>query len=137
MITKISDFLKIHKKQNKINKNINKVDSDIINKNSTPVENYKGVLQFICDDFKRSIKLTTYLKEELTKIFGKHNTRFKGEFFYYVWIVEFGGETFQIFTAKGKGTQFSIVAEYKDDKSKVCIDFLKKMEELLDSVDNS
>ena len=118
------------------NKNIVKVDNNDIDENSVAVENYKGVLQFICDDVKRSIKLTTYLKEELTQIFGKHNTRFKGEFFYYVWIVEFEGEIFQIFTANGKGTQFSIVRKYGDDKSKVCINFLRKMEELLDGVGN-
>jgi len=113
------------------NKNINKVDSDYIDKNSVAVENYGGVLHFICANIDRSIKLTTYLKDELTKIFGKHNTRFRGEFFYYVWIVEFEGEIFQIFTANGKGTSFSIVGKHNDNKSKVCIDFLTKMEELL------
>ena len=117
-----------------MNKNINKLDGNHIDKNSVPVENYRGVLEFMCGDVKRSVKLTTYLKEELTQIFGKHNTRFKGEFFYYVWIVEFNGEIFQIFTANRKGTQFSINGKNEDYKSKVCINFLKKMEELLDSV---
>lgn len=32
--------------------------------------------------------------------------------------------------------QFSIVGKYEDDKSKVCISFLRKIEELLDSVGN-
>ncbi len=118
------------------NKNIVKIDDNNIDENANSVENYKGVLQYICADLKRSIKLSTYLKEELTQIFGKHNTRFKGEFHYYVWIVKFEGETFQIFTANGKGTQFSILAKYEDDKSNVCINFLRKMEELLDSVGN-
>lgn len=134
IIKKISDFLKNEKLEDLTNKNINKVDSDYIDRNSTSVENYKGVLQFICSDVKRSIKLTTYLKERLTQIFGKNNTRFRGEFFYYVWIVEFDGEIFQIFTANGKGTQFSIVGKASDDKSKVCINFLRKMEDLLGDI---
>lgn len=83
------------------------------------------------------MKLTTYLKVQLTKIFGKHNTvRNTNEYFYYVWIVEFDGEIFQIFTAKCKGTQFSIIGRYENDKSKVCINFLRKIEELLDNVEN-
>lgn len=110
---------------------MNKVNTNQINKDSVSVENYDGVLQFICNNIERSIVLTTYLKKELTQIFGKHNTIFKGEFFYYVWIIEFEGEIFQIFTAKGKGTQFSIVGKYGDDKSMVCMGFLGKMEELL------
>lgn len=114
-------------------KSINKVDSDYIDENAIPVENYKGVLQFICSNIDRSLKLATYLKDKLTKIFGKHNTRYRGEFFYYVWIVEFEGEIFQIFTANGKGTIFSIVGKRSDNKSRVCINFLTKMEELLDT----
>jgi len=137
MITKVSEFSKKDKKHDDLtNKNIVKINDNNIDKNANPIENYKGVLQYICADVKRSIKLTTYLKEELTQIFGKHNTRFKGEFYYYVWIVEFEGEIFQIFTANGKGTQFSILAKYEDDKSNVCINFLRKMGELLDSVGN-
>ncbi len=133
----LSNFFKRNKNHEDLtNKNIVKVNSNDIYNNSVAVENYNGVLQFICDDVKRSIKLTTYLKEELTQIFGEHNARFKGEFFYYVWIVEFEGEIFQVFTANGKGTQFSIVGKYEDDKSKVCINFLRKMIKLLDGVEN-
>jgi hypothetical protein len=130
-------YFKINKNHEDLTtKNVVKVNTNQIDKHSIAVENYKGVLQFICDDVKRSIKLTTYLKEELTQIFGKHNTRFVGEFHYYVWIVEFEGEIFQIFTANGKGTQFSIIGKCEDDKSKVCIKFLRKIENLLDTVGN-
>lgn len=135
-IKNIVDFFKnpelsTSNKINYLNGKIIKLDSTIIEKNSTAVENYDGVLEFICADVKRSIKLTTYLKKELTELFGPHNTRFKGEFFYYVWIVQFNGEIFQIYTANGKGTQFAIVGQYEDDKSEICIAFLSKMEELL------
>ena len=116
------------------NKHIIRINGTDIAKNCVAVENYKGVLQYICGDVQRSIKLTTYLKNELTELFGKHNTRFRGEYFYYVWIVEFDGEIFQIFTANGKGASISIVANYEDDKSTVCINFLRKLEEMLDSI---
>jgi hypothetical protein len=111
--------------------NIVKAKSKKINTGFIPVENFKGILGYICDSLKRSIRLSKCLKEELTEIFGEHNTRFRGEFFYYVWIVEFEGETFSIFTASGKGTQFSILAKYEEDKSGVCEKFLKEMEMLL------
>jgi hypothetical protein len=116
------------------NININKVDSTDISNDTTCVENYKGVLQYKCDNINRSIILTTFLKNELTQLFGKHNTSFKGEFLYSVWIVEFDNEIFHIYTAKNKGTQFSIVGHLNDDKANVCIMFLEKMEKLLNNV---
>jgi hypothetical protein len=76
MIKKFTDFFKRNKNHEDLtNKNIVKVDNNYIDRNSVAVENYEGVLQFICDDVKKSIKLTTYLKEELTQIFGKHFLR--------------------------------------------------------------
>jgi len=134
---KLSNYLKFMKKDEMVDdlsdKNIIKIDSDTMNKSSIPVENFRGVLNYICTDVERSIKLTTFMKKEMTQIFGKHNTTFKGEFFYYVWIVEFEGEIFNIATANGKGTQFSVVVRgIDDDKSKLCINFLRKIEELLD-----
>ena len=113
------------------NKNIIKITTKEIPRGGNAVENYDGVLLYICANKERSIQLTTYLKEKLTQMFGKHNATFRGEFFFYVWVVEFEGETFNIYTASRKGTQFSIFAKYEENKSKVCIKFLKKMEELL------
>lgn len=114
-------------KKSKINK---------INHKTTRVENFDGVLQYMCEDFKKSIRLTSYMKDKLTNIFGKHNTRYKGEFHYYVWIIEFENEIFEIFTADVKGTAFVIVFEDFDDdnrgvKSDVCIRFLEEIDKLL------
>lgn len=111
-----------------------KTDIKSMNDDATRVENFPVVLLYICDDIDRSIKLTTFLKKPLTQLFGKHNTTFRGEFFYYVWIVEFEGNIFEICTSNHKGTQFQIVEKQDEDKSKVIIRFLRKMEELLDSV---
>jgi hypothetical protein len=135
MIKKITNLFKSNKNHEDLtNKNIVKVDSNDIYKNSVAVENYNDVLFYICDDIKRSIKLTSYMKDDLTKLFGKHNCRFQGEYHYYVWIVEFEGEIFQIFTHNIKGTCFSIVGNFGVDKTNVCINFLRKMEELLDNI---
>jgi hypothetical protein len=90
-------------------------------------------LGYICDDFNRSIKLSKKLKEELTTIFGKQNTTLRLEFFNYIWIVEYNGNIFNIFTSN-KGTSFEIVANYGDDKAKVCLEFLKEMEKLIDTL---
>jgi len=123
------------------NKNIVKTDSKKINRESVAVENFDGVLHYMCANIKRSIKLTSSSKEKLAQLFGEHNTRYRGNYFYYVWVVEFDGEIFNIFTAKGRGMEFSIVAKYdskkRDEKSRVCINFLRKMEELLDGVHNA
>lgn len=108
-----------------------KMKSKDISKPSVAVENFPGVLHYICENVKRSLQLTTFLKDELTQLFGKYNTRFRGEYLYYVWILEFDGEEFHAYTANGYGTQFSVVAKYEDDKAAVCMEFLGKMERLL------
>jgi len=114
-----------------------KLETKDIEKNGVAVENYEGVLSYICEDVNRSIRLTTFLKDELSSIFGTHNTKYKGdEYNFHVWIIEFEQEIFQIFTANGKGTCFSIVDptfSFDDDgqpdgKSDVCLRFLKDMD---------
>lgn len=127
--TTLLDFLK-KSNSDTVEGNVNKVDSEEFS-SSILVENFKGVLQYICDDFERSILLSKYLKNELTEIFGKYNTRYKGEFYFYVWVVEFEGEIFNIFTDNRKGTYFEIVANYGDNKSAVCKRFLRKIEQLI------
>ncbi len=117
-----------------IKTNINKISS-----NSVQITNYKGVLSFICDEFKKSIRLSTYLKEELTELFGQYNTTYNSEFNYFIWIIEFKNEIFEIYTADGKGTMFCIVDNEElnysdiqpDNKSKICIEFLKEFDKLL------
>jgi len=115
---------------------IKKINTKTIPDNITMVENFENVLSYICEDFERSVTLTKFLKEELTSLFGKHNTTYRGEFFYYVWALEFNNETFYIFTANRKGTGISIVVdkpidEDRKSKSIICMSFLKVLEELI------
>lgn len=101
------------------------------------VEHYRDVLFYICDDIHRSIRLTSYMKNELTNIFGKHNTRFKGEYYYYVWIVNFKGSVFNIYTNANKGTTFALVlSDCNEDKSELCIEFLTEIDNILINIEN-
>lgn len=67
----------------------------------------------------------------LTNKFGKHNLTYKGEFFYYVWVLQFGEEVFEVCTANRKGTTITIREKNKEDKSMVCVEFLRKLDKIL------
>lgn len=99
--------------------------------NTTPVENFSDVLSFICKDTKRSIRLTSYMKNNLTELFGKHNQRFKGNHYYYVWVLEFNGEVFHLYTHKDRGTDIEIIAQFGKSKTNECIAFLTELDKLL------
>ena len=105
-------------------------------KSSVVVEMFEGVLGFICGERKRNARLLKESKDDLTKLFGKHNCTYSGgEFFNRIWIVNFKGEEFHIFTSK-RGTQFSIVAKYKDKKSDICIEFLTEFDKLIKGLED-
>lgn len=123
--------------KNQMEQKITRSHSGSLDEHTTAVEDYPGVLGFVCEDVHKSIRLTTYIKDEMTELFGAHNTRFRGEFFYYVWFLDFCGEIFHVFTAKGKGTQFCIQADRDQDKSNVCIRFLGEMDDLFLSLEQN
>lgn len=113
-------------------KEIIKKDIKEIYHNLKAVEYFDDVLSYMCYDVHRSILLTSYMKKSLTELFGKHNTRLKTyEYYYYVWIFDFDGDIFHIFTDPKKGASINIVGEFDDKKTKVIINFLRKLEELL------
>jgi hypothetical protein len=97
----------------------------------TAIENLQGVLGFMCDDINRSIRLTSYMKNQLTDLFGKHNQTFKGEFLFYVWVLKYREEVIYVFTNNTKGTQFCIMGDFDNKKGKISIEFLSKMDSLL------
>lgn len=123
MLNKIINWFKKEKEME-----ILKMDGKFDLNNTIAIENNSSVLNFIVDDIHRSIRLTSYIKNELTNLFGKHNQRFKGEFHYYVWILKYGDEIFHIFTAPKKGTQICVS---KTVTSKTCIEFLKQLDKKL------
>lgn len=101
---------------------------------ANPVENYDKILNFICSDINKSIRLTSELKDVLTKLFGKHNQTYKGEFYYYIWFLKFGDDVFQICTAKIKGTSINIIGNLTDNKTNICIEFLTKFDEMIKNI---
>ena len=110
------------------------VKSDVYNKENSDcaVENFEGVLNYICSDVKRSIRLTSTMKDELKEIFGKQlTTVFNGEFKFWLWVFNFEGEVFRVYTANVKGTCISIEANYGEDKGKVCRHFLHMLDKKL------
>ena len=140
----MKNFKNFFKKEEDLsNKTIVKLDTKEL-LDSIPVENYRNVLNYMVENVKRSILLTKKSKEEFTTIFGKHNITYRGEFLNYIWIVQFENEVFQIYTSN-RGTQFEIVTNNKnvffsnkeENKSEICISFLKKIEELLNNIENN
>ena len=92
------------------------------------IENNRDVLNFMVGDINRSIRLTSYIKNNLTNLFGKHNQRFKGNYYYYVWVFKFNDDLFHVYTAPNKGTQICVS---KTVNAKTCIEFLKQLDKKL------
>jgi len=109
---------------------ITKLEGKAILANTTPVENFSDVLAFICKDTQRSIRLTSYMRDGLTELFGKHNQRFKGNHYYYVWVLEFNGNVFHLYTHKDRGTDIEIIHEH-ENKTEICLSFLTELDKLL------
>ena len=102
---------------------------------SIPVENSRKVLDYICSNIKRSLSLTRQLTEELTEIFGKHNTTFRGEFFHKIWILKYKDHIFEVFSSK-RGTTFQIITEsvgstLTPEEADISIEFLQKIATLI------
>jgi hypothetical protein len=120
--------------------NIIKLNTKKINTtNVLRIERFRDVLNYICDNPKRSIKFTKYLRKDLTKIFGKQNTTFNTGRIFYIWILQFKKYTFEIWTNNERGTDIIIVTNanpniYNDllVEPKICIEFLKEFENLIE-----
>ncbi len=99
------------------------------------ISNMTKVLKFTCADVHRSIRLTSTMKSELTSLFGKHISTYRGEFLFYIWRLEFEGKIYRLYTANNYGTTISVEAEINDQDSPVlvknCIRFLTKLDQEL------
>ncbi len=98
---------------------INKVKKNIID-DSIPITNNFNILEWLVDCQQNSYinnqkNLSQNLLKELEEIFGSSNKSLRLEFMTKVWILEYNGLTFNVFTAKGKGTSIEICGyDYKD-----------------------
>ena len=80
--------------------------------------------------------LNCYLKDELTKAFGRQNQTWKLEFPMRLWVLSFKGEIFYVSTHKDKGTCIGIKTEdvqaiREGKKTEVIIEFLIELSGLL------
>lgn len=120
--------------------NIIKLNTKEINtRNVLRIERFRDVLNYITEKPERSFKLTNYLRKQLTKIFGKQNRTFNTGRIFYIWILKYKNYTFEIWTNNERGTDINIITNanpniYNDllIEPKICIEFLKELENLID-----
>lgn len=116
--------MKILKFNESLNNQIIKTKG-IILKDSVPVTNNSELMQYMIDIQMKSYKnggknLTSNLIDELTKEFGEPNKRLRLEFNTKVWCLQFKGNDYNVFTAKGKGTGIEICGlSYEDVRNGV------------------
>lgn len=116
MVTWVSNYIK---------PGIVKTNFDTVNDNSIGLHNIYGYILGNIDS-----DVTSYMKNELTQLFGKHSTRVKLDYNYYVWIVGFKGYIFNIYTHKKNGTHYSTNADISEDNL-IDIEFLNELNFML------
>lgn len=119
---------------------INKVKKTVL-ENSVPVINNPNILNWFVDNQTNSYindqkNLSQNLLEELEKSFANYNKLLRLEFITKVWILEYKGLTFNVFTSKRKGTYVEICGHsYEDIQSgkneKEIINFLGELHKLV------
>jgi hypothetical protein len=105
--------------------------------NSCPIENCLVYNQYIMKDINKFRFLTKSLHKELTKIFGTPDGKYPQKSFHYlVWVRDFEGESFIIFTALNKGTKIEIcdtTLKELPEKTTAIINFIDDLYMLLTS----
>ena len=104
-------------------------------KYSVPVTNNKEIMEYMIDIQMKSYKsdeknLTSNLIDELTREFGAPNKTMRLEYNTKLWFLEFKGNSYNIFTAKGKGTGIEICGlSYEEVRNGI------KKEEIIEFLD--
>lgn len=81
--------------------------------------------------FQSSRILLADNREKLKNVFGEPHWKWRGEFLFHTWVLEYCGDTFIINTAKNKGTSYEVVRNKNEeliDKAENCIKFLEFVE---------
>ena len=125
---------------NTFNEAINKTDKVILER-STPVASNPVILKWLVNcqvvSYENNKKnLSQNLLSELNNVFGNPNKSLRLEFMTKVWILKYGDLTFNVFTAKGKGTSIEICNYSSDDirtgaKEQEIIQFLEELHKLI------
>jgi hypothetical protein len=127
-----------------LNENITHVEGTIFNKNSVSVDNNPIVLNWMVNCITNSHhlnkkSLAKNLVEELTTLFGKPNRTLRLEFMMKLWILKYKDITFNIFTAKNKGTYIEICDYTYNEirtgsKQKEILEFLEELHKLINEI---
>lgn len=115
----------------------------IVVKDSVPVTNNMEIMQYMIDIQMKSYKsgeknLTSNLIDELTREFGEPNKRLRLEFNTKLWCLQFKGNDYNIFTAKGKGTGIEICGLSYEEvrngiKKEEIMEFLDELHRIINS----
>jgi len=111
-------------------------------KNSLPITCNSEVLQVICNLQTNSYlnnkkSLLSFIKDQLTQIYGKHKYTYKSEYQNYVWEVEFENNSYYIFTSKGGGTSIELITDEFNlirSNTRSIILFIKHLQKLIDNL---
>lgn len=111
--------------------------SQLVISSSTPITSNPKILNTIVDiqtdAYRKGLKnISSNLIDELTILFGNPNKCLRLEYLTKVWIVEYNDISYNIFTAKNKGTSIEIVGyDFRDInrgvKEKEIIEFIEKL----------
>lgn len=110
---------------------------------SVPVQSNRYISDWFIEDSMTSyreghIGLLKNLITELTELFGSYNKGLRLEFLTKLWILKYKDLTFNVFTAKGKGTSIEVCdmthEEVRNGKNKEeIIEFLEKLHKLVNN----
>ena len=129
-------------KFNETHEEIIHIEGNDVSNDSVPITNNRDILTYMVniqtDAFKsHKLVLTSNLIEPLTKIFGTQNKTMRLEFMTKLWVLKFKDLTFNVYTAKNRGTSYEVCDySYEDirtDKllTKKIIEFLDELYKLI------
>ncbi len=110
---------------------------------SVPISNNMEILEWFCENISRSFRaevktLSDNHTESLKRLFGKANTVKLFEFRTFVFFLDYKGCSFNVFTAKNKGTTIEFVGTYDDvvsgKNNDVFIDFCENLYHLVNDL---
>ena len=132
--------MKVNKFEETTNK-ITHIDGKYFSNDSVSITNSREILNYMVNIQTHAFKdnkltLTSNLIEPLTKIFGTQNKTIRSEFMLKLWILKFEDLTFNVYTAKNRGTSYEVCDySYEDVRNgkidKKIIEFLEELYKLI------
>jgi len=132
--------MKVNKFEETTNKIIH-IDGKYFSNDSVSITNSREILNYMVNIQTHAFQdnkltLTSNLIEPLTKIFGTQNKTIRSEFMLKLWILKFKDLTFNVYTAKNRGTSYEVCDySYEDVRNgkidKKIIEFLEELYKLI------